>query len=114
MNGVFQFFILLFPPFSVQHVPNFYHQKLHTVHTPPRPGQGMPYHGEATSRQWHWSSSAASAARLGVQLPMAGLEVERSVELLTCSAMLGLWNSHFVDDPPSWDWVDGVHGGTQK
>ena len=90
MNGVFQFFILLFPPFSVQHVPNFYHQKLHTVHTPPRPGQGMPYHGEATSRQWHWSSSAASAARLGVQLPMAGLEVERSVELLTCSAMLGL------------------------
>lgn len=48
--------------------------------------QGMPYHGEATSRHWHWRSSAASAARLGAQLPMAGLEVERSVELLTCSA----------------------------
>ena len=29
----FQFFILLFPPFSVQHVPNFYRQKLHTVRT---------------------------------------------------------------------------------
>eukprot|EP00435_Cladocopium_sp_Y103_P006899 s3196_g2.t1 len=48
--------------------------------------QGMPYHGEATSRHWHWSSSASQAARLGAQLPMAGLEVERSVELLTCSA----------------------------
>ena len=53
----------------------------------------MPYHGEATSRHWRGTSSA-SAARLGAQLPMAGLEVERSVELLTCSAMLGLRFSH--------------------
>jgi len=47
--------------------------------------QGMPYHGEASSRQWQLVTCSSSAATLKAQLPMAGLEVERSVELMTCS-----------------------------
>ena len=52
-------------------------------------GQGMPYHGEASSRQWQLVTSSSSAATLKAQLPMAGLEVERNVELMTCSVRLG-------------------------
>eukprot|EP00438_Fugacium_kawagutii_P025741 Skav221037 [mRNA] locus=scaffold1448:152264:156129:+ [translate_table: standard] len=65
--------------------------------------QGMPYHGEASTRSWHVSSASHSAV-LTSQLPMAGLKVERCIELLKCSVQ----SSRHEADHPSEAFQDAM------
>jgi hypothetical protein len=80
--------------------------------------QGMPLHGEAASIEWSNVNSSPSQCRLSVDLPIAGLAVERTLELhngesvLRCSesvcnlrvtARLIHWVQHVTLGPPFLD-----------
>lgn len=57
---------------------------------PPTPAElenGMYYHGEAPQVEWKVSASSASSATMGCDMPMAGMTIERSVEMAPDAAV---------------------------
>jgi hypothetical protein len=57
---------------------------------PPTPAElenGMFYHGEAPQVEWQVSASAESSATVGCDMPMAGMTIQRSVEMAPGAAV---------------------------